>query len=80
MRWYRTASILIAAPLLAGCGTQLQSSLDPAGAQAGSIGHLWWMYFWVMTGIYVVVVIFALVAVCFIISTFWAGPCYITVG
>ena len=63
MRWYRTASILIAAPLLAGCGTQLQSSLDPDGAQAGSIGHLWWMYFWVMTGVYVVVVIFALVAV-----------------
>src|SRR4051812_683236 len=49
--------------LVCGCGTQLQSSLDPAGAHASSIGHLWWMYFWIMTGIYVLVVIFALLAI-----------------
>src|SRR5690349_3467242 len=65
--WRRTGWIgglsLAIAGCAAGCGTRIQSALDPAGAQAGSIQHLWWMYFWITTAVYVLVVIFMLIAV-----------------
>jgi cytochrome c oxidase subunit 2 len=44
----------------------LQSVLDPAGPQAAHISWLWWLMFWVTTGVFVVV--FALV-----LASVWRG-------
>jgi cytochrome c oxidase subunit 2 len=41
----------------------MQSALDPAGAQAFSISRLWWMYFWITAAVYVLVLIFMLLAI-----------------
>jgi cytochrome c oxidase subunit 2 len=45
---------LSAASLLSGC-TGIQSALDPAGPQAHRIDRLWWLFFWVCTAIFVLV-------------------------
>lgn len=37
--------------LAGGCAGQ-QSALDPAGAQAGQIDGLWWLFFWTTTAVY----------------------------
>jgi cytochrome c oxidase subunit II len=54
------------APILflstSGCSGN-QSSLNPAGEQANSIGHLWWIFCGVMSVIYVLVLLFAVIAV-----------------
>jgi cytochrome c oxidase subunit 2 len=39
-----------------------QSALDPAGAQAGGISRLWWTFFWVTASIFLLVLIFLLIA------------------
>ena len=41
----------------------IQSALHPAGPQAASISHLWWLMFWTCTAVYVVVITMMLVAV-----------------
>jgi cytochrome c oxidase subunit 2 len=41
----------------------LQSALHPAGPQAASISHLWWLMFWTCTVVYVVVMGTLVVAV-----------------
>ena len=41
----------------------IQSALHPAGPQAASISHLWWLMFWTCTAVYVVVIAMLLVAV-----------------
>jgi len=38
--------------------SDMQNSLAPAGEQAGNIANLWWIYFWVLTAIFVLVAIF----------------------
>jgi cytochrome c oxidase subunit 2 len=48
--------------LSSGCAG-LQSALHPAGPQATYISHLWWLMFWVCTGIFVLVVGFLLYGV-----------------
>lgn len=59
-RWHYTVSAL--ALELASCaGNGSQSALDSAGPQAGRIEDLWWLFFWVCTAVYVVVMV-ALVA------------------
>jgi len=36
----------------------LQSALDPAGPQAAHINRLWWLMFWVSTGVFAIVMTF----------------------
>src|SRR4051812_21558252 len=48
----KVASVLLLA--LSGCAG-MQSALNPAGAQADTISHVWWTFFWVNTAIYVLV-------------------------
>jgi cytochrome c oxidase subunit 2 len=45
-----------------GCGGP-HSALDPAGPQAERISHLWWKYFWISIGVYVLTMIGLLLAV-----------------
>jgi cytochrome c oxidase subunit II len=52
------AALLSLAP---GCSGP-QSALDPAGAQADRISALWWLYFWVCTAVYGLVVLFLIFA------------------
>jgi cytochrome c oxidase subunit II len=42
--------------------SDMQSALNPAGEQGGSIARLWWIYFWVLTAIFVLVAIFLFLA------------------
>jgi cytochrome c oxidase subunit 2 len=66
--WRRLSAALVWACLLTmsmlstGCAG-LQSVLHPAGPQAARIIHLWWLMFWVCTGIFALVVGFLLYAV-----------------
>ncbi|HEY0526534.1 MAG TPA: cytochrome c oxidase subunit II, partial [Stellaceae bacterium] len=52
--------VLSAVPALllpvAGC-TGVQSALDPAGKGAEAIGGIWWLFFWVCTAVYVLVML-----------------------
>src|SRR4051794_30226393 len=41
----------------------LQSALDPAGPQAAHINRLWWLMFWVSTGVFAIVMAFLVGAV-----------------
>ena len=43
--------------------TIIQSALHPAGPQAASISHLWWLMFWTCSVVYVVVIGALLVAI-----------------
>ena len=40
-----------------------QSALHPAGPQAASISHLWWLMFWTCSAVYVIVITALLVAI-----------------
>jgi cytochrome c oxidase subunit 2 len=40
-----------------------QSALDPAGPQAGRIGSLWWLMFYVLLGVFLAVSLFVLIAI-----------------
>src|SRR3954468_121739 len=42
--------------------SDMQSALNPAGEQGGSIARLWWIYFWVLTAIFVLVAVFLFLA------------------
>src|SRR4051794_30455309 len=42
--------------------SDLQSALSPAGEQGSSIARLWWVYFWVLTVIFILVAIFLFLA------------------
>ncbi|MFL6541981.1 MAG: cytochrome c oxidase subunit II [Chthoniobacterales bacterium] len=42
--------------------TDAQYALAPAGEQATRIAHLWWIYFWVLSAIFVLVAIFLFLA------------------
>jgi cytochrome c oxidase subunit II len=42
--------------------SDMQSALNPAGEQGASIARLWWIYFWVLTAIFVLVGIFLFLA------------------
>jgi cytochrome c oxidase subunit 2 len=52
---------LTLSPLLA--ATDLQSSLNPTGAQAANISSLWWLYFWTLSAIFVAVLICVCIAI-----------------
>jgi cytochrome c oxidase subunit 2 len=56
--------LAVSLPLLAtGCaGGSPHSALDPAGVQAGRIAGLWWIFFWVSAGVYVVTMAVILLA------------------
>jgi len=41
---------------------RIQSALDPAGPQAAHIAHLFWTFTWICAGVYVVTLLFVLVA------------------
>ena len=41
----------------------IQSALDPAGPQAGSIAHLFWIFTWTCVAVYVITILFIAVAV-----------------
>jgi len=41
----------------------MQSALSPAGPQAASIEHLWWLMFWVSTAVFVIVFGFVVAAI-----------------
>jgi cytochrome c oxidase subunit 2 len=49
--------------LMAGSATAQQSALEPMGVQAARTAHLWWVFFWVCTAVYVLVIAFTLLAV-----------------
>jgi cytochrome c oxidase subunit 2 len=53
--------LLLCIPIMAltGC-SGMQSALNPAGAQAGRISGLWWLFFFVLTSVYVLVLIFTI--------------------
>jgi cytochrome c oxidase subunit 2 len=40
-----------------------QSALNPATAESARIFHLWWIFFWVMTAIFLLVAIFLFIAI-----------------
>lgn len=42
--------------------TDAQDALAPAGEQGSRIAHLWWIYFWVLSAIFVLVAIFLFLA------------------
>ncbi len=46
--------------VLTACATHQQSSLDPAGPQAGKIAWLWWFFFWLFCAIFFTVMGFML--------------------
>lgn len=58
----RLPAAAAAAILRAGCGGR-QSALDPAGAYAGRISTLWWIFFGVCAFVWIVVVTVMLIAV-----------------
>jgi cytochrome c oxidase subunit 2 len=43
--------------------SDIQSALAPAGRQAAQISHLWWVYFWVLTSVFVLVAIALFIAI-----------------
>ena len=49
---------------LNGCGgASIQSAVNPAGPQADRLSHLWWFMFWVCGVVFVIVIVFTLLAV-----------------
>jgi cytochrome c oxidase subunit II len=61
----RTAAAVLAgigAAVLAGCNHD-RSVLDPVSPQAQEVGNLWWIFFGVVSAVFVLVVIFLLVAI-----------------
>jgi cytochrome c oxidase subunit 2 len=65
-RWWSAAllpvCLLTTNVLYTGC-TSVQLTLHPAGPQATHISHLWWLMFWVCTGVFVLVLGFLLYTV-----------------
>src|SRR5947209_1165970 len=51
----RTAPLVLAI-------SDIQSALNPAGEQGASIARLWWIYFWVLTAIFILVAVFIFLA------------------
>ena len=43
--------------LCVSCATEQQSSIDPAGPQAGRIATLWWFFFWLLGTIFIAVML-----------------------
>ncbi|MDT7604001.1 MAG: cytochrome c oxidase subunit [Acidobacteriota bacterium] len=43
--------------VVASCGGGAQTPLDPAGPHAGGISRLWWVFFYVLTSVFVLVMI-----------------------
>jgi cytochrome c oxidase subunit 2 len=41
--------------ILSSCGGHEQSAIDPAGPQSGKIAALWWVFFWLLTVIFLIV-------------------------
>src|SRR3954468_8341501 len=60
--WEILFLLFVAANFLSSCSGP-QSSLNPAGDQANSISHLWWIFCAVMSVIYTVVLLFAILGV-----------------
>jgi cytochrome c oxidase subunit 2 len=54
---------LLATIMLAGCGGGAQTPLDPAGPHAGNISRLWWVFFYVLTSVFVITMIALALAV-----------------
>jgi cytochrome c oxidase subunit 2 len=46
-----------------GCGSRWQSTTDPAGPQSSQINGLWWLMFYVCSVVFVLVMVFTLVAI-----------------
>jgi cytochrome c oxidase subunit 2 len=57
----RVLALATAALLLAACGGR-DNALDPAGVQAGRISHQWWLFFSIVTFVYVAVMIALIIA------------------
>jgi cytochrome c oxidase subunit 2 len=51
-----TWNVAVGSPLLA--ISDMQNALAPAGEQASRIAHLWWIYFWVLSAVFVLTAIF----------------------
>ncbi|MFL6538416.1 MAG: hypothetical protein ACJ8JD_09590, partial [Chthoniobacterales bacterium] len=58
MNFFALAAVRIVAAM-----SDAQYSLAPAGEQGGSIAKLWWLYFWVLTAIFILVALFVFFAV-----------------
>lgn len=56
MRPSRSCAFVAALSLAAGACSGTQSVLSPAGPQAGTIAHLWWIFFAILGSIYVIVI------------------------
>ncbi|HEX8916320.1 MAG TPA: hypothetical protein VF796_28475, partial [Humisphaera sp.] len=57
-----TSAAALGLLLAAGCSTEgPHSSLDPGGDQSGRIARLWWIFFWVCLGVYLVTMAVVLV-------------------
>ena len=42
----------------------MQSALEPAAREAGEIAHLWWIYLWVLSGVFLIVAVCLFFAIC----------------
>src|SRR5438045_8512352 len=47
---------------LSGC-RGVHSALDPAGPQSSQISHVWWIFFWICSIVYILVVLASLFAI-----------------
>jgi cytochrome c oxidase subunit 2 len=56
----KTLLAVLALAFLSGCAGHQQSAVDPAGPQAGRIAGLWWIFLWLSTGVFVIVMTFTL--------------------
>ncbi|MDQ3570605.1 MAG: cytochrome c oxidase subunit II [Actinomycetota bacterium] len=60
-RWRGAALLGVGAVLMAACGKDSPSSLDPQGPAAKSIASVWWLMFGLATAVYVVVAGFIII-------------------
>ncbi|HEX4667301.1 MAG TPA: cytochrome c oxidase subunit II [Chthoniobacterales bacterium] len=58
----KDAGFALSLPLLLEA-MEMQSALDPAGSGARQVSSLWWLYFWILTAIFVAVLICTCIAI-----------------
>lgn len=55
--------LFLMSALLAGCRGGVQSVIDPAGPQASRISKIWWLFFYVTTAVFLIVIVFLFLAI-----------------
>jgi cytochrome c oxidase subunit 2 len=57
------SAVLVSCLLLVSCRGGVQSAIDPAGHGADEISKLWWLFFYVCTAVFVLVIVALLIAI-----------------